>query len=79
MHISRWPKPANNLQYLGVRCRKCRKPIPFAVDRTGESKLTMPRKLVLTCVQAGCGHQDDYTNAKLSRFRKHQRASHDSK
>lgn len=80
MHISRWPKPANDLQYLGVRCRKCRKPILFAIDRNGgEARPTMPRKLVLTCFQAGCGHQADYTDAKLSRFRKNHNASQETK
>ena len=31
VHISRWPKADH--WYLGVRCRKCRMPILFALDR----------------------------------------------
>jgi hypothetical protein len=61
--------------YLGVRCKKCRSPILFALDRSeGEGKhQSLPAgKLVLTCPLDECRHQADYTGARLSRFLKQQ-------
>jgi hypothetical protein len=59
--------------YLGVRCRKCRTPILFALDRsegTGQTAPVSTGKLVLTCAIEDCKHQADYTAAAVSRFQK---------
>ena len=72
MNISPWPK-ADMRWYLGVRCRKCRTPILFALDRSdgaGGSWLPVGGKLVLTCPLEKCGHQADYTHAVVSRYQK---------
>jgi len=70
VHISKWPKADTNW-YLGVRCRKCRTPILFALDRSeGGQQFTPLAKLVLTCSQAMCGYQADYSMARVSRFQK---------
>jgi hypothetical protein len=61
--------------YLGVRCRKCRLPILFALDRSegaGKRQPLLAGKLVLTCPLDNCRHQADYTGARLSRFQKQQ-------
>ena len=69
MHISGWSKPDNRL-YLGVRCLKCQTPILFALDHSEEGGQPPPAvKLVLTCSQAKCRHQADYSAAIISRFR----------
>lgn len=73
MNVSSWPK-ADKQWYLGVRCKKCRLPILFAVDRsgiTGQTQLPpLVGKLVLTCTLDTCRHQADYTTAAVSRFQK---------
>jgi hypothetical protein len=70
MHISGWPKSDNRL-YLGVRCLKCGIPILFALDHSEQGSQPAPAmKLVLTCSQAECRHQADYSAAAISRFRK---------
>jgi hypothetical protein len=61
--------------YLGVRCKKCRTPILFALDRSegeGKGQPLLAGKLVLTCPLEKCRHQADYTGARLSRFLKQQ-------
>jgi len=75
VHISNWPK-ADSKWYLGVRCRKCKSPILFALDRGEGNQQHAPfAKLILTCSQSGCGHQADYTGATISRFQKIAEAS----
>jgi hypothetical protein len=72
VNVSRWPK-AEDRWYLGVRCRRCRKPILFALDRgegTGGDQPPMAAKLVLTCMLNTCRFQADYTAAMVTRFRK---------
>src|SRR5215467_14126038 len=72
LNISRWPK-ADLRWYLGVRCRKCRLPILFALDRSDGAEKQQPLsagKLVLTCPLDNCRHQADYTGAAVSRFQK---------
>ena len=72
VNISRWPK-ADLRWYLGVRCRKCRMPILFAVDHgegTGQSHSPAAGKLLLTCPVETCRHQADYTASSISRFQK---------
>jgi hypothetical protein len=55
--------------FLGVRCKKCKSPILFALDRSGgEGELAAPGKLVLTCSKEKCRNQADYSGAKISRF-----------
>jgi hypothetical protein len=59
--------------YLGVRCRKCHKPILFALDRTegsGGEETVSAGKLVLTCTLDKCRHQADYSGAAVSRFQR---------
>lgn len=59
--------------YLGVRCRKCRLPILFALDSSDgaeKRQSASPGKLVLTCPLDNCRHQADYTGATISRFQK---------
>jgi hypothetical protein len=59
--------------YLGVRCRKCRLPILFALDRREGAQTREPLsagRLVLTCPTDNCRHQADYTGARVSRFQK---------
>jgi hypothetical protein len=68
VNVPRWPK-ANEQWYLGVRCRKCRKPILFALDRS-EGLPPLARKLVLTCTLDTCRHQADYSAEAVSRFKK---------
>jgi hypothetical protein len=69
--ISQWPK-ADTRWYLGVRCKKCRAPILFALDHSDGSGDGPPTagKLVLTCALEKCRHQADYTTSAVSRFRK---------
>ena len=72
VNVSRWPK-AQDRWYLGVRCRKCRTPILFALDRTegvGGDQPVLAGKLVLTCTLDTCRYQADYTAAAVTRFRK---------
>jgi hypothetical protein len=72
MKISQWPK-ADLQWYLGVRCKKCKAPILFALDRTegtGEGAPMSAGKLVLTCASEKCKHQADYSAAAVSRFQK---------
>jgi hypothetical protein len=58
--------------YLGVRCRKCRSPILFAVDHSGggQSEQALAGMLVLTCTVEGCKHKADYTDAVVLRLQK---------
>ena len=72
MNVSSWPK-ADKQWYLGVRCRRCRVPILFAVDRsggTGEARAPSAGRLVLTCTLETCRHRADYTTAVVARFQK---------
>ena len=70
MRISQWPK-VDTKWYLGVRCRKCRTPILFALDHSeGEGNPSPAGKLVLTCGLAECRHQADYSGAAVARFQK---------
>jgi hypothetical protein len=72
VNVSSWPK-ADKQWYLGVRCRRCRVPILFAIDRSGGSgKAQAPSagRLVLTCTLETCRHRADYTTAVVSRFQK---------
>ena len=74
MNILQWPK-TDLRWYLGVRCRKCRVPILFALDRTegtGEGQPVSPGKLVLTCTLDECKYRADYTAAPVFRFQKPQ-------
>ena len=80
MKISQWPK-ADLQWYLGVRCKKCRTPILFALDRsegTGESTTTAGR-LFLTCPLEKCKHQADYSGAPVARFQKTPESAADAK
>jgi len=58
--------------YLGVRCRKCRSPILFAVDHSdgGQNQQALAGTLVLTCTVEGCKHKADYTDAAVLRLQK---------
>jgi hypothetical protein len=70
MRITRWSK-VDTKWYLGVRCRKCRAPILFAVDNSDGAHPPAPaRKLVLTCAIAECRHQADYSATGVPRFQK---------
>jgi hypothetical protein len=70
VQISKWPKADTNW-YLGVLCRKCQSPILFALDKSeGKQEFASIPKLVLTCSQDTCGHQADYSKARVSRFQK---------
>jgi hypothetical protein len=72
VNVSSWPK-ADKQWYLGVRCRRCKVPILFAVDRSdgsGATQVPSAGKLVLTCSLVTCGHRADYTTATISRFQK---------
>jgi hypothetical protein len=72
VNVSSWPK-ADKQWYLGVRCRRCRVPILFALDRsggTGKPQAPSTGRLVLTCTLETCGHRADYTTAAVSRFQK---------
>jgi hypothetical protein len=72
VNISPWPK-ADTRWYLGVRCKKCRAPILFALDRSegvGKGQPVSTGKLVLTCPLDNCKHRADYTAAAVSRFQK---------
>ena len=72
MKISQWPK-ADLQWYLGVRCKKCRAPILFALDRSDgseEGKSVTAGKLFLTCTVEKCKHQADYSGAAVARFQK---------
>ena len=70
MRISPWSK-VDTKWYLGVRCRKCRAPILFALDHSdGEVQPALAGKLLLTCPLAECRHQADYSADIVSRFQK---------
>jgi hypothetical protein len=70
MRISQWSKTDTNW-YLGVRCRKCKSPILFALDRSEGAVEPEPAgKLFLTCARTDCRHQCDYSAAPVSRFQK---------
>src|SRR6516165_8217085 len=72
VNVPSWPK-ADKQWYLGVRCRRCRLPILFAVDRsggTGEARAPSAGRLVLTCTLETCRHRADYTTAAVARFQK---------
>ena len=72
MNISRWPK-TDMRWYLGVRCRKCRSPILFALDYSegsGGGQTASTGKLVLTCSLDKCKHRADYSDAAVSRYQK---------
>ena len=71
MNISRWARSVDSRWYLGVRCKKCRVPILFALDLSeGEKEVPVAAasKLVLTCSIETCKHRDDYSGAAVSRF-----------
>ena len=71
-NVSSWPK-ADKQWYLGVRCRRCRLPILFAVDRsegTGEARAPSAGRLVLTCTLETCRYRADYNTATVARFQK---------
>jgi hypothetical protein len=62
-----------NKWYLGVRCRKCRTPILFALDHNhGDTSAQIPRArtLVLTCPSDECRHKSDYTGDLIVRLQK---------
>jgi hypothetical protein len=68
--MSGWSK-TEAAWYLGVPCGKCQTPILFALDRSESDQEFVPvAKLVLTCPQASCRHQADYSSAAFSRFQK---------
>jgi hypothetical protein len=68
---SQWSKSGDTRWYLGVRCRKCKTPILFGLDRSeGSGDMAPAGKLVLTCSKPTCRHQADYSGAKVSRFQK---------
>jgi hypothetical protein len=71
VNVSSWPK-ADKQWYLGVRCRRCKVPILFAVDRSEGTGAQVPSagKLVLTCSLETCRHRADYTTATVARFQK---------
>src|SRR5215831_6453493 len=72
VNVPSWPK-ADKQWYLGVRCRWCRLPILFAVDRsdgTGEARAPSAGRLVLTCTLETCRHRADYTTEAVARFQK---------
>jgi hypothetical protein len=70
VRISGWAK-TEAAWYLGVHCGKCNSPILFALDRSENDQEFVPvAKLVLTCSQASCRHQADYSAATISRFQK---------
>ena len=69
MRISSWSK-IDTRWYLGVHCRKCRAPILFALDHTGEVNPAPAAKLLLTCGHLECRHRADYSKARISRFQK---------
>jgi len=71
VNVSSWPK-ADKQWYLGVRCRQCKVPILFAVDRSDGTGIQVHSagKLVLTCSLETCKHRADYTTATVSRFQK---------
>jgi hypothetical protein len=72
VNVSSWPK-ADKQWYLGVRCRRCRVPILFAVDRSGgigKAEAPSAGRLVLTCTLETCRHRADYTTAAVARFQK---------
>jgi hypothetical protein len=68
---SQWSKSGDTRWYLGVRCKKCRSPILFGLDRSeGTGEVAPAGKLVLTCSKPKCCHQADYSGAKVLRFQK---------
>jgi len=69
MRISSWSK-VDTRWFLGVRCRKCKTPILFGLDHSGEAHPVPTGKLFLTCAHEECRHRADYTTAKISRFQK---------
>ena len=57
--------------YVGVSCLKCETPILFAEDRSeGQGPIAGWTRLVLTCPDAECRHQGDYSGAPIGRFQK---------
>ena len=66
MQLSRSTRWTDKRWYLCVRCRKCRAPILFGLDRTeGRGPFEPPARLLLTCSAAECGHRADYSGAKV--------------
>jgi len=71
MRMSSWSKSGDLRWYLGVLCAKCKTPILFGLDRSdGATPFVTPAKLVLTCSKPECGHQADYSKAKVARYQK---------
>ncbi len=71
MHLSGHPRSVDKRWYLGVFCQRCKARILFARDFTdGQSQVIPTAKLVLTCGEPSCGHKADYSNAKISAFKK---------
>ena len=78
MRIAQWSK-VDVRWYLGVRCRKCKEPILFALDHSeGEAQPAAAGKLFLTCSRVECRHSADYSTAKVARFQKPPRAPNDT-
>jgi hypothetical protein len=73
VNISPWPK-TDQRKYLGVRCKKCKLPILFAIDHSegadAETRSSPAGKLFLTCPLDTCGFQADYTGTTISSFHK---------
>jgi hypothetical protein len=68
---SQWSKSGDTRWYLGVKCRKCKTPILFGLDRgEGSGEVAPAGKLVLTCSNPECKQQADYSGAKVLRFQK---------
>jgi len=69
--LNRSTKPKADVRYFGVRCQRCGSPILFAIDRR-DGKDGSPYKpvdkLVLTCHQATCKHQGNYTASVVSGY-----------
>jgi len=57
--------------YMGVECRHCHAPILFARDSgTDRGPMVQLNRLVLTCPEDECGHQDDYSRSPIVRLQK---------
>src|SRR5262245_33250073 len=73
MNISRSTRFPEVRWYLGVRCKKCRTPILFALDYSGQHggpATPLPGKLVLTCSVEQCRHRADYSGVPIGKFQK---------
>lgn len=57
--------------YFGVVCQFCSAPILFGVDPSdGNGPTSHSLMLKLTCGEPDCGQQGDYSEARVSRYRK---------